>query len=98
MLKEGYVRIVLTVIAVSLAILALSAVLNIVSTPAQAQRPYNSVKKTGMGLDVLLIRDIPIKGLKDIQILGDEKTFIVQKADGLAVYRVAPIVRQNTKR
>ncbi len=88
MLNERYVRAVLTVIALSLAILALSAVLNLVSTPAQAQRPYNVVKKEGPGLDVLLIRDIPIEGLKNIHILGDTKTFIAQKSDGFAVYRV----------
>lgn len=96
MLKDRYTRIVLSVIAVSLAILALNAVLNMISLPAQAQRPYNTVITEGPGKDVLLIRDIVIPDLQNIHILGDNKTFIVQKKDGFAVYCVEQIAR-NTK-
>lgn len=93
MLKDRYYKIVLGVIAISLGILALNAVVNLVSSPAQAQRPYNTVVTEGPALDVLLIRDIPLDNLKDIHILGDNRTFVVQKDKGFAVYRVASIER-----
>jgi hypothetical protein len=96
MLKDRYTRIVLSVIAVSLAILALNAVLTMISSPAQAQRPYNTVVTEGPGKDVLMIRDIPVPELQNIHILGDNKTFIVQKKAGFAVYTVEQIER-NTK-
>jgi hypothetical protein len=96
MLKERFTRIVVSVIAVSLAILALNAVLTMISSSAQAQRPYNLVITEGPGKDVLLIRDIAIPTLQNIHILGDNKTFIVQKKDGFAVYTVEQIER-NTK-
>ncbi len=93
MLKDRYTRIVLSVIAVSLAILALNAALNMISSPAQAQRPYNTVITEGPGKDVLMVRDIPVVEMQNIHILGDNKTFIVQKKGGFAVYCVESIER-----
>ena len=93
MLKDRYYKLVLSVIAISLAVLALNALVNLTSSTAQAQRPYNTVVTSGPGLDVLLIRDIPIAKLKDIHILGDNQTFVVQKDKGFAVYRVSSIER-----
>jgi len=96
MLKDRFMRIVLSVIAVSLAILALSAVVDMMSSTAQAQRPYNVVKSEGPAMDVLLIRDIPIDGLKEIYIMGDRQTFVVRKSNGFSVYKV-DFVERTTK-
>jgi|GEM_PF-564695 len=95
MLKNRFNKVAVTVIAVSLAILAFSAALDMFSAPAQAQRSYNLVVTEGAAMDVLLIRDIPIKDVENIHILGDQKTFVVQKPDGFAVYRVQPIDRNS---
>ena len=96
MLKDGFMRVMITVIALSLAVLALNSILDMTSGPAQAQRPYNIVKTEGPALDVLLVRDIPLDGLKNIHILGDKQTFVVQKSNGFAVYKIDYIER-NTK-
>ena len=96
MLKDRFMRIVMSVIAVSLAILALSAVVDMMSSTAQAQRPYNVVKSEGPAMDVLLIRDIPIDGLKEIYIMGDRQTFVVRKSNGFSVYKV-DFVERTTK-
>jgi hypothetical protein len=93
MLKDRYYRIVLGIIAISLGVLALNAVINLVSSQAQAQRPYNTVVTDGPAMDVLLIRDIPLDDLKGIHILGDNQTFVVQKDKGFAVYRVTTVPR-----
>ncbi|MBN1903196.1 hypothetical protein JW926_17880 [Candidatus Sumerlaeota bacterium] len=93
MLKDRYYRLVLGVIAISLAILALNAVVNLFSSPAQAQRPYNTVVIEGPAMDVLLIRDIPFEDIKDIHILGDNQTFLVERDKGFSVYRVSPVPR-----
>ncbi|HPB31699.1 MAG TPA: hypothetical protein PLB62_09605 [Candidatus Sumerlaeota bacterium] len=94
MLKDQYNRVILTIIAVSLAIIALGIVVNIFTSSAQAQRPYNVVVKNGPAMDVLLIRDIPVENLESVHILGDNQTFIVQKTKGVAVYRVSEVARE----
>jgi len=96
MRKDPFYKVVLSVIALSLAVLALSSLLNLLSTPAQAQRPYNVVKTEGLAIDVLLIRDIPVDGLKNVHMLGDKQSFILQKSDGFAVYKV-DYVERSTK-
>lgn len=93
MMKDRYMRTILTIIAVSLAILAVGTLLNLVTSSAQAQRPYNTVIKEGPAKDVLLIRDLPIENIKEVYVLGDTQTFIVRKSDGVAVYRVEDIQR-----
>jgi hypothetical protein len=95
MIKDPYTRVLLTIIAISLAILALHTAMDMFSTPVQAQRPINTVIKEGPAVDVLLIRDFPIDGLKNVYVLGDSKTFIVQKTSGIAVYRVDNVPRES---
>ena len=95
MKKDTYVRFLLGVIAVSLAVLALSSLVNMFTTPAQAQRPYNTVVKEGPAKDVLLIRDIPVEKFEDVHIMGDGQTFVIQKADGFTVYTVENIMRDQ---
>lgn len=93
-MKEPYTRVLLTIIAVSLAVLALHTAMDMFSTPVQAQRAINTVLKEGPAVDVLLIRDLPIDGLKNVYILGDNKTFIVQKTTGIEVLRVENVPRE----
>ena len=95
MIKDPYTRVLLTIIAISLAILALHTAMDMVSTTVLAQRPINAVIKEGPAVDVLLIRDFPIDGIRNVHVLGDSKTFIVQKTTGVAVYRVDNIPRET---
>jgi hypothetical protein len=39
-------------------------------------------------IDVTLVKSIQTPGLKDIVLLGDQKTFILQTKDAVYVYRV----------
>lgn len=87
-MKDRYTRILLTVIAVSLAILALHTALEFFGSSALAQLTYSNNPQKTTNLDVYVVRDIAIEKIKEVHILGDNKTFIVQKSDGVTVYRV----------
>ena len=87
-MKDRYALILLTVIAVSLAVLALHTTLEFFGSSALAQLSYIGNPQKTTNLDVYVVRDIPIEKIKNVHILGDNKTFIVQKSDGVTVYRV----------
>jgi Na+/melibiose symporter-like transporter len=95
MLNNRYGRILMTVIAVSLLILAFSSVMEMVSSNAQAQQQYNTAKKTGPLLEVLQIRNVKVENLKNIYVMEDNRTFITQTTGGFTVYTVDYIPRKK---
>jgi len=75
-MKDRYARILLTVIAVSLAVLALHTTLEFFGSSALAQLSYIGNPQKTTNLDVYVVRDIPIEKIKNVHILGDNKTFM----------------------
>ncbi|GAB4317047.1 MAG: hypothetical protein Kow0059_09910 [Candidatus Sumerlaeia bacterium] len=87
-LNSAYVKVLLTVIAVSLAILAGKALLGSTIGEAQAAATRSDATQTVKELDARVIRKLEAPGVQQILTLGDQKTFIVHQKDQVAVVRV----------
>lgn len=85
---DSYVKIVLTVIALSLAILAGKAVIGTLIPEAQAQRTTQNPEPPAKQLDAKVIRKFEAPGVQEIVVLGDQKTFVVKQKDQVSVVRV----------
>lgn len=78
------IAVLLCVIAIGLAAMVIAPYVNSgsFSTTAQAKASEEPV------LDVTMVKALNVPGLKDIVLLGDQKTFILQTKDAVYVYRV----------
>lgn len=85
---DRYVKILLTVIALSLAILAGKAVLGSLIPDAHAQRTTVPAPEPAKTLDAKVIRKFEAPGVQEIISLGDQKTFVVKQKDQVSVVRV----------
>jgi hypothetical protein len=88
-LKDIYIRVILTIIAVLLALILMRPQADVVLQNAEAR----TVTQGSPVLDVTLVKNVPIDGLKNVIVLGDAKTFIVQQKNQVSVYRVDYIAK-----
>jgi hypothetical protein len=83
-LKDTYIRVVLTAIAILLVLILLRPQAGLILRSAEAR---TEDQKTPV-LDVTLIKKIPVEKLRQVIVLGDAKTFIIQQTDQVSVFRV----------
>ena len=83
-----YVRIMMTVIAISLAILAGKAVISSAIPEAQAALTNSSKEEPVLVLDAKVLKKFEAPDVQEVVILGDQKTFVVQQKDMVSVVRV----------
>lgn len=87
MLQDRFVKIMLVVIAALLALnLLRPGTTGLLSSPAQAQIT-KAVGDTTRRYDVKAVRGYQVTGLKDVVMLGDNKTFVVSNQNGFMVYQ-----------
>lgn len=87
MLQDRFVKIMLVIIAVLLALNLVRPGTSVMTTPATAQ-VITTTTLPPPTLDVKPIKGFTVAGLKEIVAVGDGKSFIVSRADGFMVYRV----------
>jgi hypothetical protein len=88
-LKDIYIRVILTIIAVLLALILMRPQVDLVLQNAEAR----TATLGSPVLDVTLVKNIPVTGLRNVVVLGDAKTFIVQQKEQVSVYRVDYITK-----
>jgi hypothetical protein len=87
MLQDRFVRIMLVVIAVLLALNLASSGRSFLASPAQAQTTTYRLNP-GPRVDVKAIKGYEVQGLTDIVALGDGKSFVVAAPGKFMVYQV----------
>jgi hypothetical protein len=88
-LKDNYTRVILTIIAILLALVLLRPQSDILVQNAEARTSGLQAR----ALDATLIKKVPAEGLRNVVVLGDGKTFVLQQKDQVMIYRVDYIVK-----
>jgi hypothetical protein len=85
MLQDRFVKVMLVIIAVLLALNLVKPAVSLFSSPAQAQ-VTRGVGTQAKRFDVKAVRGYEVKSLQDVVVLGDGKSFVVSNPNGFMVY------------
>jgi hypothetical protein len=83
MLQDRFVKLMLVVIAVLLAVNLVKPGTSLFTVPVNAQ-----TSDPARRYDVAPVKGFQVAGLKDVVAVGDGRSFVVSKPDGFMVYQI----------